>query len=376
MIAIIGGGLIGAGIAYELAKRGADVTVFERAEPVRAASWAGAGMLAPFSEEMPDTAFLALCRASLELYPSYVAELRERTGLDAHLLTCGTLHVALDAADLARLEALAPVYARNGGDVSLLDRTATLAREAAVGASVSGSLFIANEAQIDNRRLGRALVAACRSSNVRFESVDRVALDADARRVRGLRSERGFIAAAAVVNAAGAWAGALDGVPAAAQIPVFPVAGEMLAIAVPLGFLRALIRHEHAYLVPRDDGRLLVGATVRDRGFDSRVTAGGLHALLDAALRIAPALKGFAVVETWAGLRPGTPDARPYLGATPLEGYFVAAGHYRNGILLTPVTARAIADIVLTGRSATALDAFGLTRDAPESTVALANHAR
>jgi glycine oxidase len=200
-----------------------------------------------------------------------------------------------------------------------------------------------------------------------------LALETDARRVRGLRSRHGFVPATVVVNAAGAWAGAIEGVPERARVPVFPVAGEMLALAVPHAFARSLIWHGHTYLVPRDDGRLLVGATVVDRGFDSRVTAGGLSLLLDAALRAAPALRSFAVVETWAGLRPGTPDRRPYLGTTSLEGYFVAAGHYRNGILLTPITARAIAELVLGGGTEVPLEAFASRRDAPESRAVIAN---
>lgn len=372
-IAIIGAGLIGVGIAYELAKRGAAVTVFDRAEPARAASWAGAGMLAPFSEEMPDAALLALCRTSLDMYPAFVDELRERTGLGAHLLRYGTLHVALDEPNMRRLEALGRTATHNGGDVQLLDRGQTLEREAALTRGVVGSLFIANEAQVDNRRLGRALVAACTALGVRFEQADQLVLETDTRRVRGLRSTHGFVPAATVINAAGAWAGAVSGVPEEARVPVFPVAGEMLAIAVPRGFARALIWHGHTYLVPRDDGRLLVGATVRERGFDSRVTAAGLRDLLAAALLAAPALGNFAVVETWAGLRPGSPDKRPFLGVTPVEGYVVAAGHYRNGILLTPATARSIAEVILDGRSSIALDAFSVTRGAPESAVAFAN---
>jgi glycine oxidase len=331
-------------------------------------------MLAPFSEELPDPALSALCRASLDAYPAFVAELRERTGVDAHLLPHGTLHVALDETQLAALAALAPVYARNGGDVHVLDRRQTLEIEPAVAGAVVGSLFIANEAQIDNRRLGRALVAASTALGVRFERVAELALESDSRRVRGLRTERGFVAATVVINAAGAWAGAIAGVPEPARIPVFPVAGEMLALAVPRGFARALIWHGHTYLVPRDDGRLLVGATVIERGFDARVTAAGLRSLLDAALLAAPSLGNFAVVETWAGLRPGTPDKRPYLGLTPIAGYVVAAGHYRNGILLTPVTAQAIAQLVLTGTSDIALDAFALSRSAPESPHVAANH--
>lgn len=371
-VAIVGAGLIGTGIAYELAKRGAQVTVFDRAEPARAASWAGAGMLAPFSEHMPDAAMLAFCRASLAAYPAFVAELRERTGVDAKLLPYGTLHVALDAAALDELHALAPIYAAHGGDVQILDRTQTHAHEAAVARDVVGALFLSNEAQVDNRRLGRALVAACTGLGVRFEQTDEIALEADPRRVRGVRSTRGFVPVGTVVNAAGAWAGDLAGVPTMARIEVVPIAGEMLALAVPQNFAHALIWSGHTYLVPREDGRLLVGATVVARGYDTRVSAGGVRTLLAGALSIAPALAEFALVETWAGLRPGTPDGRPYLGATPLEGYFVAAGHYRNGILLAPLTAQALAQTIDTGKSSISLEAFAVQRRAPEAAVAAA----
>ena len=317
-VVVVGAGLIGLGIAYELAKLDVSVMVLDRDEPARAASWAGAGMLAPFSEELPDAAMLALCRDSLAMYPAFADELRERSGVDVRLRRDGTLHVALDDGRLAELAVHAETYRRNGGDVTML---------------------------------GRNDVLACETLGVRFERVAEIALECDARRVRGLRTERGFMPAGRVVNAAGAWAGKLDGVPADVRIPVRPVAGEMLAIALPRAAMRAQVWLGHRYLVPRDDGRLLVGATVEERGFDARVTAAGLHDLLDAALALAPALAGFAVVETWAGLRPGSPDGRPFLGATALEGYVVASGHFRNGILLAPITARLIADLIAGGHT-------------------------
>jgi glycine oxidase len=372
-VAIIGAGLIGAGIAYELAKCGAAVTVFDRDEPAHAASWAGAGMLAPFSEDLPDPAMLALCRASLDMFPAFVDELRERSGVDAKFIRSGTLHVALDDVALNSLRSAAPVYRANGGEVTLLDRREMFEREAAVSRTLAGGIFVANEAQVDNRRLGRALLAACERLGVRFERTADLSIEADARRVRGLNTSRGFVPVSTIVNAAGAWAGAVPGVPVPARIAVFPVAGEMLAIAVPRSFARSLIWLGHTYLVPRADGRLLVGATVIERGFDTRVTALGIHALLEAAFKAIPALAEFALVETWAGLRPGTPDKRPFLGATAIDGYFVAAGHYRNGILLTPVTARAIAEIITTGRTDVGLDAFAPGRIAPGTVLAAAN---
>jgi glycine oxidase len=371
-VIVVGAGLIGLGIAYELAKRGAAVTVYDRDEPARAASWAGAGMLAPFSEATPDEAMLALCRDSLALYPEYVAELRERTGVDARFRRDGTLHVALDRAQLAELAAHAETFRANGGEVSMLDRSDVLAREPVLAKDLAGALFVANEAQVDNRRLGRALLAACESLGVRFERGEELALECDARRVRGVRTAYGFATAATVINAAGAWAGELHGVPDHARVPVRPVAGEMLALAVPRDAVRALVWLGHRYLVPRGDGRLLVGATVEARGFDARVTAAGMHDLLDAALAVAPALASFAVVETWAGLRPGSHDGRPYLGATSLGGYVVAGGHFRNGILLAPITARLIAGLVMDG-DASALAPFAPARAGTEAAAAAAN---
>jgi len=167
-----------------------------------------------------------------------------------------------------------------------------------------------------------------------------------------------------VINAGGAWAADLAGVPVAARVPVSPIKGQMLALAIPRDFVRRVLWVPGAYCVPRDDGRLLIGATVERAEFDVRVTAQGLRSLLDAALNALPALGAFAVAETWAGLRPGTPDALPYLGATSLGGYVLATGHYRNGILLTPATAHAIADLVEGKAGAsTALAPFAIGRE-------------
>ena len=360
-VAVVGAGLVGLAVAYELAKRGATVTVYDRDEPARAASWAGAGMLAPFSEAT-DGELLAFGRRALDAYPDFVAELRDATGIDAHLRRDGTLHVARDEADLARLGMDAAAVRAHGGDAVLLERSDVLAREPFLAKHIAGGLFVSNEGQVDNRRLGRALLAAARARGVRVERVAQLTLECDARRVRGVRTPRGFAAASIVVNAAGAWAGCLDGVPVDARVAVHPVAGEMLAIAVPAGAVHALIWLGQRYLVPRDDARLLVGATVVERGYDARVTAGGLHDLLDAALAIAPALASFAVVETWAGLRPATADGRPYIGATAIEGYVVAGGHYRNGILLAPETGRLLAEGIATGTESPLLAAFSPRR--------------
>lgn len=365
-VIVIGAGLIGTGIAYELAKRGADVTVYDRAEPGRAASWAGAGMLAPYSEQLREP-LLALCDASLRAFPGFVEELHERTGVDAKLEAAGTLHVALDDGGAASLGANAATMTACGAQASVLDRGAALAREPMLGREVRGAVYVANESQVDNRRLSRALFAACTNLGVRFAEAGDVEVECDARRVRGIRTRRGFVPAGAIVNATGAWAGSLAGIPLHARVAVRPIAGEMVALAVPRGFAHGLVWSGGTYLVPRGDGRLLVGATVLDRGFDVRVTARGVAALLAVALRMAPALGEFALVETWAGLRPGSHDGLPYLGRTALDGYFVAAGHYRNGILLAPITAQALAALVAEESPSVDLAAFDPKRAAPEA---------
>jgi glycine oxidase len=226
---------------------------------------------------------------------------------------------------------------------------------------VAGGLIVASEGSVDNRRLGRALAAACANRGVAVRGAGAVALECDARRVLGIRTELGFVSARTVVNACGAWAGELGGVPQACRVPVEPVKGQMLALAAPAGLVSRPTWVPGAYLVPRDDGRLLLGATVERSGFDERPTAWGTAELLRAALKAAPGLGGFTVTESWAGLRPGSPDGLPFLGPTPVDGFFVASGHYRNGILLAPATATGLADAI-EGRPSPGLEPFGLAR--------------
>jgi glycine oxidase len=342
-VVVVGAGLIGLAIGYELARRGATVHVIDANEPGHAASWAGAGMLAPYTEMVGPPAFRAFCLSSLERYPGFVADLLERGGVDARLQLDGIVETAYDEASEARLRA------RPG--TRWLARDELRFAEPALGPSVRGGALCEAEGQVDNRRLGRALLAASAALGVRVDArAGPVAVEADSRRVLGVRGPLGFVPAGAVVNAAGAWSGALEGVPEHARVPVTPAKGQMLALAMPRGLVRRVLWVPGAYLVPRDDGRLLVGATVESAGFDVRVTARGMRLLLEAALAAAPALGDLAIAESWSGLRPASVDGLPYIGATSLGGYYVATGHYRNGILLTPATAELVADI-LEGRS-------------------------
>ena len=336
-IAVIGAGLIGLSIAYELKRRGASVRVFDRAQPGRGASWAGAGMLAPFSESVDDERLCAFMGDSLERYPDFVRQLVADSGVDPHLRLDGILHVA-------RNERLPSTDA---GRYEFLNAAQTIALEPALRGSIAGGLLSRGEGQVDNRRLGRALRAACDSRGVDISDDCPVhAIESDTRRVLGLRTPDGFVAAPVVINATGAWSAQLRDVPVACEPRIFPVKGQMLSLEIPKGFMRHVIWSDDIYLVPRTDGRLLIGATVEHAGFDARCTAAGIAHLLSGALAVAPSLRDFTVSETWAGLRPGTPDGRPYLGETPLEGYYLATGHYRNGILLAPATAVLLADLI------------------------------
>ena len=360
-VIVVGAGLIGLAIAFELAERGASVRVYDRGEPGRAASWAGAGMLAPYTEHLRDEAMVALSASSLDEYPEFVQRILAAGGVDARLRLDGVLHAAFDDSELDALRNHARSLDARGVSCEVLDRPSLLAAEPWLGRGVAGGLLVPAEGHVDNRRLGRALAAACEARGVRIERDASVGVECDRRRVLGVRTDRGFLAAQAIVNACGAWAARLQGVPHPCVPPVEPVKGQMLALAAPIGFVKRATWVPQAYIVPRDDGRLLIGATVESAGFDERVTAEGIHALLAAALAAAPSLAGFALTESWAGLRPGTPDGRPVLGPTPTEGLFLATGHYRNGILLAPATARLVADAVERG-STTGLEHFLIAR--------------
>ena len=366
-IAIVGAGLIGLSIAFQLASRGATVRVYDTGEPAHGASWAGAGMLAPLTESIDDEELRQLCEASLRAYPGFVEAIVAASGIDPHLRLDGLIYGAFDRASLDALRRRIAALQQSDLRVRLLDHSEAIAYEPVLGKRVLGAALMEDEGHVDNRRLGRALFAACTSLGVRVQSgVGRLQVKHDTRKTLGVSTEEGFFAASAVVNAAGAWAGLIEGVPQSCVVPVVPIKGQMLALATPAGMIRHAVWLPGAYLVPRDDGRLLVGATVEDRGFDTRVTAAGIRALLDAALEAVPALEDFALTETWAGLRPGTPDGKPFIGGTPLEGYFIATGHFRNGILLAPVTAALIADAVEGRTMSRELTRFALERVQPE----------
>jgi glycine oxidase len=326
-------------------------------------------MLAPYTERITDESLLAFCAASLREYPDFVARIRDAGGIDARLRLDGVVYAAFDPAEMDALERHAGALQARGVRCEMLDRGRVLGTEPWLGVALAGGLLKHDEGHVDNRRLGRALAAACEARGVRIEQTFSMEVECDSRRVLGVRTDRGFNGARAVINACGAWAAQLQGLPPRCVPPIEPVKGQMIALSVPTGFVRHATWVPGAYLVPRDDGRLLIGATVESAGFDERVTGEGVHELLHAALDAAPSMGSFTITESWAGLRPGTPDGLPVLGRTDLDGFFLATGHYRNGILLAPVTARSIADAIEGGET-TALEPFSIARFRTEDRVA------
>jgi glycine oxidase len=365
-IAIIGGGAIGLAIGWRLRQAGAAVTVFERGKAGRGASWAAAGMLAAGLEAEPgEEPLLALNRTSQALWPDFAAELAQAAGFAIGLRSEGTLMLALNRDDLARLRSSYEFLRRLGVEIDWLGVGAARGLEPHVTPHLAGGMLRRQDHQVDNRllvaALARAFVAA---GGTLREETPVEAIETAAGRVVGVRAGGDSRRADIVVLAAGAWSGAVDGIPPAARPPVRPVKGQMLALrmaaAAPL--IRHVVWAPKAYLVPRGDGRLLIGGTVEERGFDPDLTAGGVLAILEGAWRAVPGIEELPIAELWTGHRPGSRDDAPILGESGLPGLVLATGHYRNGILLTPVTARAIAHLILTGETEAAIRPFALAR--------------
>lgn len=369
-VAIIGGGAIGCALAWTLARRGLSVTVVERDEPGRGATHAAGGMLSPIAEADAPGPFLDLALASLDRWPAFIDALREAADVPIEYRAKGKLHVALDDERAEELRAAWRWQRDAGHDVALLDAAEARALEPALTEEVRAGLLVRRDHWVDNRRLGEALWVAGARGGVRFLLGKRVAAvecDAGAGRTTGIvLDDGGRISAERVVVAAGAWSGTLAGLPR--PLPVEPVRGQIAAVRTVPPALTRIVMAGHCYLIPRGDGRLMVGATEERAGFRQHTTPAGIASLLGAALRIVPALADAPFEECWAGFRPGTPDGLPILGADPeVEGLFYATGHYRNGILLTPVTAEVVADAITGEVPALPLSAFAADRFVAEA---------
>lgn len=345
-VVVVGAGVQGSALALRLAQAGQDVVVLERSIPGAEASSAAAGILSPGVEALDPGPFYQLCAASLERYPAFAAEVERLSGLWVGYRGGGTLEVAFDDEVARVLAGRAEKLARGGIPAEVLDGDGARRLEPALSERTRGALFFPREASVDPRLLGRALFIAAQRAGARFLTgqVRRVAVEGG--RAAGVDHESGRIESTAVALAAGSWSLQVEGhgLPPGA---VRPVRGQIGVLDTRPPLLGRVVYSEKGYVVPRADGRLLCGSTMEEVGFEKAVTAGGMAHVLGLAMEIAPRLAQAPFVDCWSNFRPATPDGSPILGAGAIPGLFYATGHYRNGILLTPVTADAVSAAVM-----------------------------
>jgi glycine oxidase len=329
-VIIVGGGIIGLSLAIALRRRGARVLVVERGEPGREASYAAGGMLVDSSLETPP-ALQPLAVASARMYPEFAHEIEVESGAKVDLRDLGTLVIP----------APEQVHERPGFTMAELLPAPLSELEPEL---IAERAFYLKERSVDPRALSSAATKAAKNLGVDFSSGDPVsAVDLSDGRVTGVTTTKTSFLAPKVVICAGAWSGQI----APCALPTRPVKGQMLCLAMPSRtLLKHVIRSPKAYLIPRSDGRLLVGATVEEAGFNKRTDPDTIQRLHRAALELVPKLRDARILEDWAGLRPGTPDGLPILGATQNPGCYVATGHFRDGILLAPITAKLMCAVI------------------------------
>ncbi len=364
-VVIVGGGVIGLSVAYYCAGAGLRVTVLERGSLGREASWAGAGIIPAGRGATARSPYAKLLGTSSEMWPQISAELREQTGIDNGFVRSGGFEIGFDQADSHALRSAAGHYSKEGITWRELSPAAARELEPVLAGPFAVAYHIPDMAQVRNPRHLKALAAASAKRGARFVTdAPVVGFDRDGDRVLGVRTLDATFAAGSTVVTAGAWSsGVLESLGVA--LPVKPIRGQIALLATDRILLRHIVMLGREYLVPRLDGRVLVGSTEEDVGYDARPTPTGIHALLDMAIAIAPALGSAHLERTWAGLRPGSPDSKPFIGRVPgLEGLVVASGHYRAGLQLSPVTGVIVKQLIAGEAPCVPIDAFRLDRRA------------
>jgi glycine oxidase len=365
-VLIIGGGVIGLAVARSLALRGVrDVLLIERNSLGGESSSAAAGMLAPQAEANRAHEFFYLTCHSRDMYPAFAAALLEETGIDIELETTGTLYLAFTEHDAEELATRYQWQTKAGLPIEKLNAETVRQLEPAINEEVQVGLKFPLDTQVENRRLITALATANERLGVRVETGTAVSsLKIERNRVTGVETSRGFIASDTVVIAGGAWSSLLGaGDKALPDLRIKPVRGQMLCFQPNLQVTKHVIYSPRGYLVPRRDGRLLAGSTTEQAGFEKQVTASGVHSILAAALEISPQVAGLPLTDCWAGLRPRAADTLPVLGpCAEIAGVYYATGHYRNGILLAPITGELIAGAIVDKAFPVALEIFSPDR--------------
>jgi glycine oxidase len=360
-VAIAGGGVIGGAIALELSRAGMCVGLFDRQQPGQEASWASAGILSPAPESPAMIAMVPLGKMSLALYPEFVTQVEEISGINTGFRSKGTLEALFSGDAKAELSTIIALH--HGLGLKAVPLRAADARELepALSEDVEAAVFRPDECSVDNRELTSAVLEAARRSDAEiFPDTSVKAIWREGQRCAGLFLQNEKVEARWTIIAAGCFSAAIDGI--AAYAPLRPAKGQMVALRAEDVKIERVLWGEHIYLVPRNDGRILAGATVEYAGFDKRSTAGGIEKILSAAIALAPGLANARIEETWAGLRPDTPDHLPILGPTDIDGLLMATGHFRSGILLTPITARLIRDWITEQRVSVDWDRFSPLR--------------
>ncbi len=348
-VIVIGGGIIGSSIAFELAGANLRVLLLDSEQPGQQASRAAAGMLSPGPHLPSDPPLVPFAQWSLSLYPEFVAALEPASEKTAAFARDGAIELFLSATAEADRDAALAQNRRLGLRAEVQNLPALRASERLIGPAARAALWLPDEGTVDPRLLMDALLAAARNCGVEVRSRCVASeLLLDGRRCAGVLVGGEKVAAAHVVVAAGCFSAAFLGASGLSRFaPTRPVRGQMAALRAAGSRLRRVLRSRHGYLVPRPDGRIIVGSTLEEAGFDNRATSEGIRKLLDAAAEICPELAAAEVIQTWAGLRPGSPDDLPILGPTDVKGLLIATGHYRNGILLAPATAKLLRDWIV-----------------------------
>ena len=353
-VAIIGSGIIGSSIAFELAAEKLEVVLLDREEPGRGASWAAAGMLSAAPDSAEARPLVPLAKESLERYPQFINRIEDATEPFMHFSSEGTLQIfAGPNAEVDRDKMVAD-FKTLGIRIEPVTLETARKMESAISPCANAVAWLPQESTVDPRSLMEAILAALRHRGVQIRAgCSATSITRQGSTCTGLTAHGESINAKIVVVAAGCHSANL----AAENMvehgwhsryaPTRPIRGQMLALQSPELDLRRVLRSERGYLVPRHEGRIVAGSTVEDVGFDKSLTAGGVREILNAAIQLAPSLAHAQVMETWAGLRPGTPDNLPIIGPTDIDGLFIATGHYRNGILLAPITAKLVRDWVV-----------------------------
>ncbi|MEI6519336.1 MAG: glycine oxidase ThiO [bacterium] len=362
-ILILGGGIIGMSIARELAGNGLNVRILERHQPGREASWASAGMLAP-QGELSEGAFQKLCIESNRRYPAYRADVEEETGIKCYHREAGTMALAVTDEDEAEFRRTYQLQKNDGLEVEWITGDEARSKEPELSQLVRGGMYLPGDRHVENRLLVPALEKACRIRGVDIvNGAQVIKINSDNGKASGVSTIIGDYTANIIINTAGAWSATIDVPDETLRPPVFPVRGQMMAIELPTPtFLNHVIRSPRSYMVPRHDNRLFLGATMEEVGFNKSNSVWGIHKLLSGAKELLPNLDKCTIIETWAGLRPGSADNHPILGYTSLAGYIMATGMFRNGLLLTPVISQTIAELIISGSTPDIIALFNINR--------------